>query len=79
MADEPGCLRLDILRIVGEDGKTLPHKFIVYEIFENKAAYEYHGQQPWSKDVGKFVQSGGIAHEDAYVAESLFLTDLKTT
>jgi len=69
--DEPGCLRLDILRIA--DGST--NKFIVYEIFTDEKAYEHHGKQPYSHDIGAFIQSGGVAHEDAYVAEKLFMTE----
>ena len=74
IAEEPGCLRLDILKVT-ENGKTIPNKFIVYEIFKDEAAYQHHGQQLYSQNVGAFVQSGGIAHEDAYVAQKLFLTE----
>ena len=75
LADEPGCLRLDILHVTDEGGKAIPNKFIVYEIFTDKAAYKYHGEQPYSKKIGAFVQSGGVAHEDAYVAQKLYMTE----
>ena len=71
IAEEPGCLRLDILRVLDHEGKTVPNKFIVYEIFKNEEAYHHHGQQPYIKGVKDFVQSGGVAHEDAYVAKLL--------
>lgn len=75
--NEPGCLRLDILRVAANDdgSSVIKNKFIVYEIFKDKEAYEHHGKQPYSHDVGAFVQSGGIAHEDAYVAQKLFMTE----
>jgi len=72
--DEPGCLRLDILRVAADDGSPIKNKFIVYEIFKDKQAYDYHVQQPYSQDIGAFIQSGGIAHEDAYVAQKLYMT-----
>ena len=72
--EEPGCLRLDILRVVDDNKKVVPNKFIVYEIFKDEDAYHYHGQQPHIKGVKEFVKSGGAAHEDAYVAKPLFLT-----
>ncbi|CAB9497186.1 expressed unknown protein [Seminavis robusta] len=75
MKEEPGCLRLDILQMVDDKNAAIPHKFIVYEIFEDEEAYHHHGRQPYSQDVGAFVKSGGIAHEDAYVAQKLFLTE----
>ena len=75
IATEPGCLRLDVLRVVDNKGHVMPHKFIVYEIFQDQAAYEHHVAQPYSQDIGAFVQSGGVTHEDAYVAETLALTE----
>ena len=74
LQEEPGCLRLDILQITDEEGNAIPNKFIVYEIFQDEAAYQLHTKQPYTAPIGKFLQTGGLVHEDAYVAQSLCLS-----
>ena len=76
MEEEPGCLRLDILQVTDpeKEDDVIENKFIVYEIFKDKNAYEHHTQQPYTQPIGEFIQSGAIFHEDAYVAKELYMT-----
>ena len=68
--DEPGCMRLDVLTVQGTS-----NQFIIYEIFSDEAAYQYHVDQPYSQKIGEFIESGGVASETAYVANGLLLTE----
>lgn len=73
--EEPGCIRLDVLNVVDEQGEVVHHKFIIYEIFVDEEAYQQHVQKPYSQEIGAFIQSGGVVGENAYVAQKLFLTN----
>lgn len=66
---EPGCIRLDVLTMQGST-----NKFIIYEIFDDEAAYQYHVDQPYSQKIGEFVKSGGVANEMPFLANGLLLT-----
>ena len=44
--DEPGCLQFDVLQ-----AKDNPNKVVLYEIYENDAAFDAHVKMP---HVGKF-------------------------
>jgi len=73
--EEPGCIRLDVLNVVDEQGEVVHHKFIIYEIFVDEEAYQQHVQKPYSQEIGAFIRSGGVVGENAFVAQKLFLTN----
>jgi autoinducer 2-degrading protein len=39
--DEPGCLRFDVCSVEGEE-----HRFLLYELYTDAAAFEAHKQSP---------------------------------
>ncbi|HSR11427.1 MAG TPA: putative quinol monooxygenase [Thermodesulfobacteriota bacterium] len=53
VADEPGCLRFDVLRD-SED----PRKFYFYEVYKDKEAQLAHRQMPHFAAWSKFTQYG---------------------
>ena len=52
-ADEPGCLRFDVLRD-NED----PFKFYFYEVYRDKEAQQAHRQMPHFAKWAKFMEKG---------------------
>ncbi len=42
LAEEVGCLRFEVLRPLGEDGKPLPNRFMANELFAGHAALDTH-------------------------------------
>jgi autoinducer 2-degrading protein len=39
--DEPGCLRFDVIQ-----DEANPNQIFLYEVYKDKAAFDYHTQQP---------------------------------
>lgn len=62
---EAGCLRFDFLR--GEK----PNTFIFYECYRDKAAIEFHKDQPHYVAYAKFREEGGITSRDAVTARAI--------
>lgn len=46
LQEEPGCLRFEVIKPVGEDGSALPNKVIVNELYADQAAVEAHRLNP---------------------------------
>lgn len=44
--EEPGCLRFDVIKPIGEDGQPLPNKVMVNEIYADQAAVDAHNANP---------------------------------
>ena len=53
MADEPGCLRLDVLRDNDD-----PLKFHFYEVYKDEAARLAHREMPHFAEWAKFMKHG---------------------
>lgn len=45
-AEEPGCLRFDVLKPLGEDGEPLPNRIIANEVYEDREAVSIHQANP---------------------------------
>ncbi len=52
-ADEPGCLRFDVLRDNDD-----PLKFYFYEVYKDKAAQQAHRQMPHFAKWAAFMEKG---------------------
>jgi autoinducer 2-degrading protein len=52
-ADEPGCLRFDVLR-----DQEDPFKFFFYEVYKDEAARQAHRQTPHFAAWAKFTERG---------------------
>ncbi len=53
VADEPGCLRFDVLR-----DKDDPYKFFFYEVYKDETALLAHRQTPHFAEWMKFTEHG---------------------
>jgi len=51
-ADEPGCLRFDVLHVLDEAGQRVPNKMMVSELYTGADAVAAHRATPRMKDVG---------------------------
>jgi autoinducer 2-degrading protein len=55
---EPGCLHFDVC----EDAER-PNRFLLYEVYEDEAAFDAHGQTPhfavWAEARGRCVEAFG--------------------
>mmetsp|Transcript_38665 Transcript_38665/g.123942 ORF Transcript_38665/g.123942 Transcript_38665/m.123942 type:complete len:104 (-) Transcript_38665:147-458(-) len=63
---EAGCLRFDFLKVQDE-----PNTFIFYECYRDKAANEFHKEQPHYLAYAAFRDSGGITSRMATITEAL--------
>lgn len=46
LAEEQGCLRFEVLEPVDRDGRPIPNRMMVSEIYASPLAIEQHGQNP---------------------------------
>jgi autoinducer 2-degrading protein len=46
LAEEPGCLRFEVLKVVDADGTPVPHQVVVSELYADKAALAVHRDNP---------------------------------
>jgi quinol monooxygenase YgiN len=46
LAEEPGCLRFDVMQAIERDGTAIPDRVIINEVYADLAAYRTHGQSP---------------------------------
>ena len=46
LAEEPGCLRFEVLRPVERDGKRVPDRLVVSELYADRAAVAVHESSP---------------------------------
>jgi quinol monooxygenase YgiN len=46
LAEEPGCLRFEVLRPLDDDGKVLENRFMANELFADAAALDAHRKTP---------------------------------
>lgn len=51
-ADEPGCLRFDVLHVLDETGQRVPNKLMVSELYADADAVAAHRASPRMKVVG---------------------------
>jgi (4S)-4-hydroxy-5-phosphonooxypentane-2,3-dione isomerase len=51
-ADEPGCLRFEVLHVVDETGARVPNKLMVNELYADAAAVAAHRGTDRMKQVG---------------------------
>jgi len=51
-ADEPGCLRFDVLHVLDENGQRVPNKMMVSELYTDAVAVAAHRATPRMKVVG---------------------------
>ena len=54
-ADEPGCLRFDVLHVLDEAGQRVPNKMMVSELYADAAAVAAHRATPRMKTVGAAI------------------------
>mmetsp|Transcript_1452 Transcript_1452/g.2264 ORF Transcript_1452/g.2264 Transcript_1452/m.2264 type:complete len:144 (-) Transcript_1452:105-536(-) len=65
---EPGCIRFDVLRDQGN-----PNKFWFYEVYENKAAVDFHKTQAHYQGWADFKESGGTVSSVSHKADGEFI------
>jgi len=46
LKDEPGTLRFDVLRPRNEENKVMLYKVMLYEVYEDDAAFQIHWNGP---------------------------------
>lgn len=46
MVEEPGCIRFDVVKPIGEDGKPAPNKVIANESYADQDAIKAHNANP---------------------------------
>ena len=55
LAEEPGCLRFEVLRPIDENGQPIPNRFMANELFAGHAALAAHRATPrWQALAEKF-------------------------
>jgi autoinducer 2-degrading protein len=58
LAEEPGCLRFEVLRPLDEQGKVLENRFMANELFNEEVALEAHRKTPrWLRMSDLFKQN----------------------
>lgn len=55
VADEPGCLRFDVLHLVDETGARVPNKLLVNELYADRAAVVAHRASERMPKVGAAI------------------------
>ena len=57
LAEEPGCLRFEVLRPMDDKGQVIPNRFMANELFAGPAALEAHRATPrWQAMAVKFKE-----------------------
>ena len=51
--EEPGCLRFDVVKPLGEDGQPLPNMVMVNELYADQAAVDAHRANPRMKPLSE--------------------------
>lgn len=55
LAEEPGCLRFEVLRPLDEQGQPIPNRFMANELFAGEAALAAHRATPrWQAIAERF-------------------------
>ena len=55
LAEEPGCLRFEVLRPLDEQGKPIPNRFMANELFAGQEALAAHRATPrWQAIAERF-------------------------
>ena len=55
LAEEPGCLRFEVLQPIDENGKPIPNRFLATELFAGHDALAAHRATPrWQALAEKF-------------------------
>ena len=44
--EEPGCLRFEVLKPVDSDGRPIPNRLMVSELYADQTAVDMHGDNP---------------------------------
>ncbi len=44
--EEPGCLRFEVIKPVDGEGKPIPNRLMVSELYESEAAFAQHKKNP---------------------------------
>ncbi|GGF48378.1 hypothetical protein GCM10011611_63500 [Aliidongia dinghuensis] len=52
LAEEPGCLRFEVLHRVDETGQRVPNQLLVNELYADRAAVVAHRNSPRMPQVG---------------------------
>lgn len=55
LAEEPGCLRFEVIKPVGKDGESLPNKVMVNELYADQAAVTAHNANPRMAPLGQTI------------------------
>ncbi|MFY7962047.1 MAG: putative quinol monooxygenase [Elsteraceae bacterium] len=53
LAEEPGCLRFEVIKPVERDGAPIPNKVMVNELYADEAAVAAHEANPRLPKVGE--------------------------
>jgi quinol monooxygenase YgiN len=53
LAEEPGCLRFEVIKPVERDGTPIPNKVMVNELYADEAAVAAHEANPRLPKVGE--------------------------
>jgi quinol monooxygenase YgiN len=57
LAEEPGCLRFEVLRPFDDVGNRIPNRFMASEIFvDNEALYAHRATERWKAIAEKFKE-----------------------
>ncbi len=46
LAEEPGCLRFEVIKPIESDGTPIPNRLMLTELYEDQAAFTAHGNNP---------------------------------
>ena len=68
IADEPGCLRFEVLHVVDENGAHVPNRLMVSELYVDAAAVATHRGTERIKQVGATL-GPLLAHRRLIMAE----------
>lgn len=52
LAEEPGCLRFELVRPMERDGTEIPNRLILTELYATGAAFALHEKNPRMPDLG---------------------------
>jgi quinol monooxygenase YgiN len=46
LAEEPGCLRFEVIKPIKGDGTPIPNRLMLTELYADRAAFTAHGDNP---------------------------------
>ncbi|MEJ1934616.1 antibiotic biosynthesis monooxygenase [Nostoc sp. NIES-2111] len=56
LAEEPGCLRFDVIKPVHDDGSPVPGKLLVDELYADEEAVSMHRRNPRMPGLARLLE-----------------------